>query len=304
MERGSEMNLALSESTGLKVPGIDGRSLSRKITLVDMLIKAMLENQTGKSIRYSSFIRLQERWLYRARVNVREFADQINPPFARLAAAPEIAGHEQLLIAMVGHQPQAARFWAYFIKHLGVKWTAEVNDGRRAGSIVRKLVKTSEKSVLVISNRASKLQQLCREGHASVAMEKAIRDAGVTITECEFDTLVAKACDRDDEACRSLTTICKLLVARLPDPRGRLQADATGIHVFLQRHLESFGSPGAHTYSPVEEKYTDAVTLAARQATQNGRFSPQRPNALLKSGGLPPVERVLPQGNTRPRSRR
>jgi len=227
----------------------------------------------------------------------------------RIRAAPEIEGIEKLLIDTVGHHPQWARIWAHHLHRLGSTWAEEINDGRRASAIIGQLAKMSAASSLVISRRAKALRELRRSSRADVAIERAIKETTPSMTVSEFNALVAEACRREEAACASLPKLCELLRAGLSDPRGRPISEATGVHVFVRRHLKSFGFEGAYTYSSYANDdyangsdFVDDVTKATRLAMKNPRFSPQHATTLLKSDALPSVEPIA-SANRAPRVR-
>jgi hypothetical protein len=159
----------------------------------------------------------------------------------RIKAAPEVEGIEGLLIECVGHHPLFARGWAHLLHRWGSNSAEEINDGRPASAIIGQLSKMPAASSLVISRRAKKLREIRRSSRADVAIETAIKEIVPSMTVSEFNALVAEACEREEEACASLSKACELLAAGLPDPRGRPISEATGVHVFIRRHLSSFG---------------------------------------------------------------
>jgi hypothetical protein len=230
---------------------------------------------------------------------VRVVAVELDQWVRRIEGAPEVEGHERLLIESVGHHPLLARLWAHLIQRLGSQWAAEINDGRRASAIIRQLAKASEASSLVISRRAKKLREVCSAGHADVAIKKAIDGTAAPITLGQFEAVVERACGRDEDACGSLPKMCTLLTAGLPDPRGRPMSDATGVHVFIRRYLDSYGLDGAYTYSDYHDgsDFVDEVTQATRLAVKHPRFSPLYANSLLKGNALPRLDRVASAAN-------
>ena len=64
----------------------------------------------------------------------------------------------------------------------------------------------------------------------------------------------------------------------------------TCTHIFLLRHLESWGFDQAYTYSEEDgyDDFVDQVTQATRLAANNPRFSPLHANRLHK-GNLSPT---------------
>jgi hypothetical protein len=236
-------------------------------------------------------------WLARLASQFEQFVRQIE-------AAPEIEGHEKLLITSVGHHPMLARCVANLIRRWGTLFAAETNDGRRASAIMHWIAKRPDASSLVISRRAKLLLNLWRGGHAEVAIDRAIKKYAGRITLSEFENMVVRACERDQEACHSLSAMCKSLIASLPDPRGRPISEATGIHIFLRRYLASHGIGGAYTYSENDDKddFVDKGTQATRLAVHHPRFSPLHARDLMKGDTLPPIVHIDSTGSKRMRS--
>lgn len=306
-------DLAVTEVTFSETPGTERGSMSKPSSLAGAVIKSTRGAESAEADAYlnrlesafrpalqflAELAEAYAKWVRVVAVELEQWARKIE-------AAPEVEGHEKLLIESVGHHPLLARLWARFLQQCGSNWAAEINDGRRASAVIRQLAKATEASSLVISRRAKTLREVCSPGHAEVAIKKAIERTAAPIMLAEFDALVERACGRDEEACASLPQICKRLTAGLPEPRGRLMSEATGIHVFVRRHFESYGLGAAYTYRDYDDgsDFVDEVTRATRLAVKNPRFSPLYANTLLKGNTLPPAERIASAANEGPRSR-
>jgi hypothetical protein len=213
----------------------------------------------------------------------------------RIEAAPEVPGYERLLIEKAGYHRLFARFMAYQICRWGKNQAEEINEGRRVRASIDKMADAEGRSALVMSRRAKNFRDQCRRLEAQYLIDGAIKKANFSLTPVEFHTLVELACERDETACRDLGRMSKHLAPHLPEKRGRPISEETCIHLFLLRHLESWGINHAYTWSEKDDNngFVDPVTQATRLALHNDRFSPRYANILHKKKMLlPPVFRV------------
>jgi len=151
--------------------------------------------------------------------------------------------------------------------------------------------KSQGRSALVISRRAKRFRDECSSLEAQDLIDGAVRKAGLSLTATEFSQLIALACERDETACRDLARMAEQLAPHLPEKRGRPISADTCTHIFLQRHLESWGVNRAYTYSEKDgdNDFMDQVTQATRLAVNNPRFSPLHATRLRKGNLLPPL---------------
>ena len=211
-----------------------------------------------------------------------------------IAAAPEIPGHQDLLIKALGYSPLGAKFMTRMIHHWGELQADEINEGRRVAPMIDGIAKAHGRSTLVIARRAKRFRDACSTVEAQYLIESAIAKAGLPQTSQEFNQLVGLACERDETACRDLVRTARQLARHLPEKRGRPISAETCIHLYFQRHLESWGIDSAYTYSENDDinDFVDRVTHATRLAVNNPRFSPLRANKLRKSKLLAPPMRI------------
>ena len=208
----------------------------------------------------------------------------VNSTVQELAAAPEVPGHERLLIDSLGHCQLAARFWASQIRHWGELLAAEFNEGRRVRAIIDEIAKADGRSTLVMSRRAMKFRDECSSVEAQDHVELAMKKAGLSASAYEFKRLVGLASERDEEACHDLGRIARQIAPHLPDKRGRPISVATCTHIFLLRHFEAMGKSRAFTVATDDEigDFVDEATLATRLAMDQPRFSPRHAQLLRK----------------------
>jgi hypothetical protein len=190
---------------------------------------------------------------------------------ADVAAAPEIRSYEKLLQEKCGYGETLARIMAHQIWRWGKSLAAEVRDGRKLRASMHGMAKAEGRSALVMSRRAKDLGETYRGLEAGyLLVEGAIEKAGLQLTGLEFGELVALARARDQAACCELARTCRRLAPHLPEQRGRPISDATCIHLFLERQLESWGHNCAYTSASDGAGFTDPVTRATQLASGNG----------------------------------
>ncbi len=112
---------------------------------------------------------------------------------------------------------------------------------------------------MVMSRRAKKFRDQCRSVKARNLIEGAIKKANLSLTAVEFDQLVERACERDENACRNLGRLSQQLAPHLPEKRGRPISAETCTHLILLWWLESSGHKCAYTSSPDNAGFTDPV---------------------------------------------
>jgi len=186
------------------------------------------------------------------------------------------------------------------IHHWGELQAAEIDEGRRVRAIIDEIARANGRGVLVISRRAKRFRDECSSLEAQDLIDGAVRKAGLSLTATEFSQLIALACQRDKTACRDLAGMAKQLAPHLPEKRGRPISAETCAHIFLLRHLESWGIDRAYTYSEEDgyDDFVDPVTQATRIAANNPRFSPLHANRLRKSNLFPPPMLIRAPGAT------
>jgi hypothetical protein len=192
----------------------------------------------------------------------------------RVAAAPSIPGHEQLLIDL-GHHPLLAKVIAYAVQNLGRRWAAEWNETRRQLAIIRQLSRMSSATALVISRRAQKLRLLFDDGAAKTLIELAVKQSNLRLTLNEISQIVRLAENRNETACRRLVCIAQKLVISLPDSRGRSISEQTGVHRSLLGFLGDLGHPTGHTWCAMLDDFSDPLTRATRLAVGDPDFNPR-----------------------------
>jgi hypothetical protein len=206
-------------------------------------------------------------------------------------------------MARLGYDRLRARLVSRAVHHLGKVLADEINQGRRVRAIIDEIVKTNNRSPLVISRRAKRFRDECNSHGAEIAINGAARKAGLSWGATEFNQLVGAACQRDEVACHKLVRITKRLAPYLPEKGGRPISVETCIHILVQRQLEHAGIPCAYTYSEIDgDDFVDPVTQATRLAVSNPNFSPLYANRLRKkTTRVPPISTAVFRG---PRSRR
>jgi hypothetical protein len=223
---------------------------------------------------------------------VEDVARPLHANIQHIASAPEIEGHERLLVEVAGYSPIGAKFMTRYIHHWGELYAAEINEGRRVSTLVARVAKAAGQSTLVVSRRAKQLSDGCRSVEARDLIGRAVEEAELSVTAAEFAALVRLACQRDAAACRWLGSVCQQLRPHLPEKCGRPISRDACIQLFLLRHLESRGLKRAYTWTEKDgiDDFADRVTQASRLAFDNPRFSPHYANRLHKDDGrLSPV---------------
>ena len=229
-------------------------------------------------------------------------ARESNSIAQKIEAAPEIPSYENLLTERIGYSRLLARLMAHQICHWGKNQAAEIKEGRRVRASIDKMADAGGRSALVMSRRAKNFRDKCRSVEARDLIEGAIKKANLSLTAVEFNKLVELACERDETACRDLGRISQQLAPHLPEKCGRLISEETCIHLFLLRHLESWGFNTAYTWNDDIQDFVDPVTQATRLALRNDHFSPRYANILHKKNKLlPPVLRVDSSEDRAPR---
>src|SRR5271166_6629032 len=176
----------------------------------------------------------------------------LNSVEKNLAAAPEVPGHEALLVEWFGYGPLWARLVTRLIHRRGELLADEINEGRRVRAIIDQIAKAKGRNALVTSRRAERFRDECNSLEARDLIDEASQKAGLMTTAAEFNQLAEGACARDEAACLDLGQMAEQLAPHLPEKRGRPISPETCIHIFLQRHLESLGIKRAYTYSETD----------------------------------------------------
>ncbi|HEY8031345.1 MAG TPA: hypothetical protein VIF02_02915 [Methylocella sp.] len=215
-------------------------------------------------------------------------AREFNALVQKIEAAPEIPSYEKLLIEKTGYGPLLAKFMAHQICHWGRSLAAKINEGRKVRTNIDKIADAGGGSTLVMSRLAKKFRDQCRSVEVQNLIESAIKKANLPLTAVEFDRLVERACERDENACRNLGRLSQQLAPHLPEKRGRPISAETCTHLILLWWLESSGHKCAYTSSPDNAGFTDPVTRATQLASGNGGFSPLYAHRLHKRNFLPP----------------
>jgi hypothetical protein len=206
------------------------------------------------------------------RPKIKRFAEALN----RLKAEPTVRGYEFFLMER-GTPSFESRLVAVTIVRCGNRLKLE-DDARRAVSrSFRRIAKAAGKGTRVISCRARELSMaLGRPGCIDITAE-AFRDANCS--EChDLSRLLDQAIQRDPEACDMLTDLADVLVAHLPDPRGRPLSVATACHQLLLYYLYELGKPAAYTWNNVagdSGDFVDKATAATREAVGDPLFDPR-----------------------------
>jgi hypothetical protein len=154
-----------------------------------------------------------------------------------LSLEPETP-HEKLFMERLGYDWLRSRLMTRAVHHLGKLLADEINQGRRVRAIIDEIVKAKDCSTLVISRRAKRFRDECDSDGAHVAINKAAKQADLSMDATEFDQLIEAACQRDQGACRELGRTAEILAPHLPEKSGRPISLETCIHIMFQRHLE------------------------------------------------------------------
>jgi hypothetical protein len=216
------------------------------------------------------------------RPGIVRFAEALNG----IRAGPAVRGYEPFLIEN-GTPSFEARLMAVSIVRCGDGLKLEDDARRAVSSAFRRIAKAAGKGTLVISRRARELgMALGRPGCIDVTAE-AFRD--VNCSECFHDLskILDQAIHRDPAACDALMDLANVLVAHLPDPRGRPLSIATASHQALLRCLSRSGKPFAYSWNDLAGEtasgdFVDKATMATREAFGNPTFDPRPAHRRLK----------------------
>ena len=138
-----------------------------------------------------------------------------------LSQEPETPGHEKLFMERLGYDRLRSRLMTRAVHHLGKVLADEINQGRRVRAIIDEIVKAKDCSTLVISRRAKRFRDECDSHGAHVAINKAAKQADLSMDAAEFNQLIEAACQRDQGACRELGRTAELLRPHLRGKSGR-----------------------------------------------------------------------------------
>ncbi len=201
-------------------------------------------------------------------------AREFNALVQKIEAAPEIPSYEKLLIEKTGYGPLLAKFMAHQICHWGRSLAAKINEGRKVRTNIDKIADAGGGSTLVMSRLAKKFRDQCRSVEVQNLIESAIKKANLPLTAVEFDRLVERACERDENACRNLGRLSQQLAPHLPEKRGRPISAETCTHLILLWWLESSGHKCAYTSSPDNAGFTDPVNSSHAIGLGQRRLQP------------------------------
>ena len=116
----------------------------------------------------------------------------------------ETPGHEKLFMERLGYDWLRSRLMTRAVHRLGKVLADEINQGRRVRAIIDEIVKAKDCSTLVISRRAKRFRDECDSHGAHVAINRAVKQADLSMDAAEFNQLIEAACQRDPGACREL----------------------------------------------------------------------------------------------------
>lgn len=209
---------------------------------------------------------------------VRPFVEAAETNVREIMSTPEVPGYEKLLAGKIGYGPFAAKIMMRLLARSGENLAAEINAGRRLRASVDKVATVEGRRALIISRRAKGLQAACQSLEAEGLIEEAAHKAG--LTPDHFRAVVARACQREETACRELTSLAAALGPHLPQKRGRPISEHTSTHAIALWRLRAFGHKCAYTSDVDGKGYVDPVTRAGQLASGNGAFSPVHAHKL------------------------
>ena len=195
---------------------------------------------------------------------------------ARISAVPPVPGIEPLLVEN-GEDPQTAHLMALFIVGLGERWVTErVLIERPLASELRHILRCDRIRQLNAS-RARALQKSLDRDEVVPIIQAALDRAGLSLSSYALREITAAASGKDRKAWDQLVEISTAVLPYLCDPRGRRMSAGTGIHLFLQCHLER-----SYTWSDENGDFTDPLTRATREFLGKRRFNPKAANRLYR----------------------
>jgi len=221
-------------------------------------------------------------------------ADTLRPKILQLAEAvnqlqdgPPVRGYEPLLRG-VGIAFSESRLIALAVVRYADRLKEEDDLKRAVSSVFRRLAKAAGKSTLVISRRAEELRKALDVPGWVGVMASALYAAGGPDSVEDLRQILDHAVHRDSAACGALVDLAPILVAHLPDPRGRPLSLATARHQLLLRYFERSGKPVAYTWNDLPEgaacgNFVDKATLATREAVEDPSFDPRPALRRLKA---------------------
>jgi hypothetical protein len=132
---------------------------------------------------------------------------------------------------------------------------------------------------------------LSRPGCIDVTAE-AFRDANCSDCFHDLSKILDQATQRDPAACDALMDLAHLLVAHLPDPRGRPLSIATASHQALLHYLSRSGKSFAYSWNDLAGEtasgdLVDKATVATREAFGDPSFDPRPAHRRLKTYRAP-----------------
>ena len=204
----------------------------------------------------------------------RPFVEAAETFFDEIRSTPELPGYEELLAEKLKYGPLIAKIMMGLLERSSENLAAEINTGRALRKSVDKVASVEGQSALVISRCAKGLKAMCHSPEAEDLIEDAIYKAGLALGVDEFRALVDRTCQRDEAACRELTSLAAALGPHLPEKRGRPISEHTCAHAIVLWRLAAFGQKCAYTSNVDGKGYVDAVSRAGQLASGNGAFSP------------------------------
>ncbi len=217
------------------------------------------------------------------RPKILEFAEAVN----QLQEGPPVRGYEPLFREQgIGYSE--SRLIASGLVRYADQLKEENRLQRAVSSVFRRLAKAAGKSTLVISRRAEELRRALDAPRWVGVINSALYAAGRPESVEDLRQILDHAVRRDCAACGALTDLAPILIAHLPDPRGRPLSLATADHQLLLRYFERSGKPVAYTWNDLPEgatcgDFVDKATLATREATGDASFDPRPARRRLKA---------------------
>lgn len=197
----------------------------------------------------------------------------IKSAWEQVEREPPVKGYEPYFGAEL--EPLAARFLAINLQRLGREFHQEALAAKQLGGAVGQVVRAANGSTIVISNRARTIARLLDDPSSEVPLRQAWEKAQVSDSLYSFFQLVARAADRDPNACADLVKVCKALKPHLPNPKGRKPTQESATHELLiatsgKRHSYADESRGV-----IFRDYLDPETQATREAFGDPDFDPR-----------------------------
>jgi hypothetical protein len=191
----------------------------------------------------------------------------------RLKRGPEVKGYEKYLVGL-GQSPLEARLMGRFVHYCAEQLQAEQKATRTVTIAFGKFVKNGT-STLRISRAASRLSATLEQNGCLSTLTEILDAAGVPEPSCDIRLLIDRAKQKDVASGDQLVQAAKGLVAKLPDPRGKLTSIETLTHAAFDGLRSSLGEALGDTWDDLVGDFVDPATRASRAALNKPKFNPR-----------------------------